>query len=156
MRWFKARENIAVCVMAAVVLGLHVPLIDTPHAELSTPEWMRQDQAYKDDNTRTAPAPQYIFDELHYIPEAIRFLHREYPEQEHGIVRGEHPPLSKWLIASGIVIFGDNPVGWRVLPILFGIASIFIFYLICRRLVGQEPGLCGCGVPRPPAPLGWR
>ncbi|MFZ7104971.1 MAG: glycosyltransferase family 39 protein [Peptococcaceae bacterium] len=49
----------------------------------------------------------------------------------------EHPPLAKWFIAAGISVFGDNATGWRIFPIIFGIASIFIFYLLCKTLCGN-------------------
>ncbi|GEM_PF-1922081 len=141
-RWFRAGENLVVCALALVVLVLHLLLVNTPPGPLSTPEWMRQDELNKKDSANPAPSPQYIFDELHYIPEAIRFLHREGLDQDtlHWIQRPEHPPLGKWLIAAGIFIFGDNPNGWRLLPIVFSIVCIFVFYLICRRLVWRDPG----------------
>lgn len=138
LRWFRGPDNIAVCAMAVVVLILHVMLITTPVQVVSTPEWIRQFQLHESDKTNPDPPAQFIFDEAHYIPEAIRFLHRELPDSSHGLVRSEHPPLGKWLIASGIFFFGDNPVGWRLPSIIFGVASIFIFYFICRRLAGQE------------------
>ena len=25
-----------------------------------------------------------------------------------------HPPLAKWLIAAGIRVFGNTPLGWRI------------------------------------------
>ena len=77
------------------------------------------------------PASPAILDEGYYVPEAIRFLHGlhlNYPE---------HPPLGKWLIASGIFIFGDNPVGWRALSILFGVISIFLVYFIGKKLTAK-------------------
>jgi dolichyl-phosphate-mannose-protein mannosyltransferase len=71
----------------------------------------------------------FMGDEGYYVPEANRALN--------GLpfVQLEHPPLAKWLIAIGIFLFGDNAVGWRIIPILFGTASIFIFYLLCQSLV---------------------
>lgn len=72
------------------------------------------------------------FDEEHYVPEARLFLNGE------GMNRTEHPPLAKWFIASGMFIFGDNATGWRFPSILFGTASIFLFYLICLRLTRQN------------------
>ncbi|MBI2859635.1 MAG: glycosyltransferase family 39 protein [Chloroflexi bacterium] len=147
LRWFKASENIAACVIALAILVVHILLINTPPAQLSTPEWMRQDALNKKDSSNPAPSPQYIFDELHYVPEAIRFLHREgdYDGVDRGILRPEHPPLGKWLIASGVFLFGDNPIGWRLLAALFGTASILVFYLICRRLATQDLGPAGAG-----------
>lgn len=72
--------------------------------------------------------PRVILDEVYYVTDAQKIL------QEHTTERPEHPPLGKLLITSEIVIFGDNPVGWRTFPILFGTASIALFYLTCRRL----------------------
>ncbi len=71
---------------------------------------------------------QPVFDENHYIPDARRIIQGE------GTQFPEHPPLSKLFIVAGIQIFGDNPWGWRLLPIIFSVAGIVFFYLICRRL----------------------
>jgi dolichyl-phosphate-mannose-protein mannosyltransferase len=35
-----------------------------------------------------------------------------------------HPPLGKFVIAAGIALVGDTPVGWRIMPALFGCAMI--------------------------------
>ncbi len=72
--------------------------------------------------------PEVVFDEVYYVEDAQNIL------EEHTTTRLEHPPLGKLLISSGIAVFGDNPVGWRTLPILFGTANIVLLYLICRRL----------------------
>jgi len=69
-----------------------------------------------------------ILDEKHYIKDARNIL------ENHETTRIEHPPLAKLLIVTGIKIFGDNPWGWRVLPILFSTATIVLFYFLCRRL----------------------
>lgn len=69
-----------------------------------------------------------LFDEQHYVPDARRIL------QSEGTTRPEHPPLGKLIIAAGIQVFGDNPIGWRFFSVLFGTAGIVIFYFICRRL----------------------
>jgi predicted membrane-bound dolichyl-phosphate-mannose-protein mannosyltransferase len=68
-----------------------------------------------------------IFDELHYINDARSI------SQNATDLRPEHPPLGKLIITAGIQIFGDNPWGWRVFPILFGTAAIVMFYFLCRR-----------------------
>jgi predicted membrane-bound dolichyl-phosphate-mannose-protein mannosyltransferase len=75
------------------------------------------------------PTRNYLGDEVFYVSEANLFLNGN------GMERPEHPPVGKWLVAAGIFLFGDNTVGWRATPILFGTISIFIFYFICRRLV---------------------
>lgn len=71
---------------------------------------------------------ELVFDEQHYITDARSIIN------EHVTLRGEHPPLGKLFIVSGILLFGDNPLGWRFFSIIFGTISIVFFYLICRRL----------------------
>ena len=70
----------------------------------------------------------YILDEAHYIKDGLRII------DEHETARGEHPPLAKLFIVAGIYVFGDNPWGWRMFSVIFGTASIILFYFLCRRL----------------------
>ena len=79
---------------------------------------------------------QPIFDETYYVEEARSIL------TGNGDLRPEHPPLGKLLFAGGMAIFGDNAVGWRLLPALFGTGSILVFYLLCRqfKLSRSSPG----------------
>ncbi len=76
----------------------------------------------------TQPADGYIFDETYYIKDAQNII------DSHTTDRPEHPPLAKLIIVGGIQLFGDNPIGWRLPPILFGIANVFLLFLICRKL----------------------
>ncbi len=69
-----------------------------------------------------------IFDEAHYVNDA-----RSISENATDL-RPEHPPLGKLIIVAGTQIFGDNPWGWRIFPILFGTATIIMFYVLCRKL----------------------
>ncbi len=69
-----------------------------------------------------------LFDEVHYVNDARYFLETGDTNRE------EHVPLGKLLVAGGIQLFGDNPIGWRLIAILMGTASVLLFYLICRRL----------------------
>ncbi|MDP2932287.1 MAG: phospholipid carrier-dependent glycosyltransferase [Chloroflexota bacterium] len=71
---------------------------------------------------------QPVFDEYYYTADARSFLQGE------GKLRAEHPPLGQLLIISGTLIFGDNPFGWRFVPVVFSAAGVVLFYLICRRL----------------------
>ena len=53
------------------------------------------------------PSKPY-FDEIHYLPAARELLER-------GLyINREHPLFAKQLIALGIALFGDNPLGWRI------------------------------------------
>ena len=49
-----------------------------------------------------------------------------------------HPPLGKWLIGLGIKIFGNNEFGWRISSAIFGVLSIFLIYLIVKKLFASE------------------
>ena len=64
------------------------------------------------------PSKPY-FDEVHYLPAARSLL-------EGGLfLNPEHPMLGKQLIAFGIAIFGDNPIGWRAMPLIAGTLALF-------------------------------
>lgn len=66
----------------------------------------------------TIPSTPY-FDEVHYLPAA-----REY-WQLGKFVNREHPLLGKELIALGMQIFGDRPLGWRIFGSLAGALTLF-------------------------------
>jgi len=63
--------------------------------------------------------PHAYFDEVHYLPAARELLALD------EFTNREHPLLGKELIALGIALFGDNPVGWRLLPTLLGTLALF-------------------------------
>ena len=68
-----------------------------------------------------------VFDEVYYVDGARDLL--TYGVEVNGsdpefIV---HPPVGKWLIASGIKLFGDNEFGWRFASAVFGTLLILIF-----------------------------
>jgi len=66
----------------------------------------------------TIPSKPF-FDEVHYLPAARALIELSGPANP------EHPPLGKELIALGIRLFGDNPLGWRIMPALFGTLGLF-------------------------------
>ncbi|HEU4820707.1 MAG TPA: phospholipid carrier-dependent glycosyltransferase [Qipengyuania sp.] len=66
----------------------------------------------------TMPAKPY-FDEVHYLPAA-----REYWALGKFVNR-EHPLFGKELIALGMQLFGDRPLGWRIFPSLAGALTLF-------------------------------
>jgi dolichyl-phosphate-mannose--protein O-mannosyl transferase len=72
----------------------------------------------------TTPS-QPFFDEVHYLPAARALLDLS------RIANPEHPPLGKLLIAGGMALFGDNPLGWRVMPWAAGVLTLWAF---CRAL----------------------
>ena len=65
----------------------------------------------------TIPSKPF-FDEVHYLPAARALLALSHPSNI------EHPMLGKELLALGIMLFGDNPLGWRIMPALFGTLAL--------------------------------
>jgi len=74
----------------------------------------------------------FIFDEAHYI-RAVRMMMKGVWD-----VNMEHPPLAKLLIMLGILVLGDNPWGWRLIPALTGTASIYLTGLIAYELTRSK------------------
>jgi dolichyl-phosphate-mannose--protein O-mannosyl transferase len=61
---------------------------------------------------------EVYFDETWYVPAARTLL------KTGEMTRQEHPPLAKLLIAASVAMFGDNPIGWRMLSCVFGAATL--------------------------------
>lgn len=73
---------------------------------------------------RLATPSILYFDEVHYVPAARQWL--RLIETGAGWFRNrEHPPLAKELIAAGMLILGDNPLGWRIVLWLSGVLAFF-------------------------------
>lgn len=66
----------------------------------------------------TIPSKPF-FDEVHYVPAARVLMALARPENI------EHPLFGKEMIALGMKLFGDDPFGWRVVPLLFGTLGLF-------------------------------
>jgi predicted membrane-bound dolichyl-phosphate-mannose-protein mannosyltransferase/membrane-associated phospholipid phosphatase len=60
-----------------------------------------------------------VFDEAFYATQALEIAQR-------GVERGHtvHPPVAKWMIAAGIRVAGFSPIGWRLVPLLAGVAVV--------------------------------
>ena len=87
----------------------------------------------------TIPSAPY-FDEVHYLP-AVREL------MNFGNATNiEHPPLAKEIMAIGVWLFGDEPLGWRVMSLAFGTLALFsamraMWFASCSRAVSVLTGL---------------
>jgi dolichyl-phosphate-mannose--protein O-mannosyl transferase len=66
----------------------------------------------------TIPSKPF-FDEVHYLPAARTLMALSHPTNV------EHPLLGKELIGLGMRLLGDNPFGWRIVPLLFGTLGLF-------------------------------
>lgn len=81
-----------------------------------------------------------IFDEKHYVPQAWDMV-RSFSNPVLGGIESNpayglvvHPPLGKQLLAIGEFLFGYTPLGWRIMPALFGVGTVVFTLLLCRRL----------------------
>ncbi len=104
-----------------------------------------------------------VFDETYYAKDAYSLLkfgyERNWPDTANAsIVAGNpdvslnsaefivHPPVGKWLIASGEALFGMNSFGWRIASVVFGCLLIMVLIRLVRRvsrstLVGAVAGV---------------
>lgn len=78
----------------------------------------------------------FVLDEATYVPVARALLHGKVPRFAPVLPGWQHPPLGSYLIAVGLVLAGDNAVGWRIVPAIFGaltlVAIFFWSYLLTR------------------------
>ena len=100
-----------------------------------------------------------IFDETYYVKDSLALLsfghERKVIEDADAVLLasgGEnfqsiftdaasyivHPPVGKWIIASGEAIFGATPFGWRIAIALLGILSVLLTARIARRLTNSN------------------
>jgi dolichyl-phosphate-mannose-protein mannosyltransferase len=77
-----------------------------------------------------------VFDESYYAHDACVFVK---PASVCGGIgeafSEEHPLLGKWIVAAGIKLFGYEPFGWRIMPVLAGTAAIALTFLLAWRLL---------------------
>lgn len=80
--------------------------------------------------------PSYLtnmyFDEIYHARTAYEHIHKIEPFE------WTHPPLGKIFIAIGILIFGMNPFGWRIIGTLFGVAMLPLMYLFGKKIFGNR------------------
>lgn len=79
-----------------------------------------------------------IGDEVYYVPVALEILGIE-TSGVNPYLGQSHTPLGKMIIAVGIYLFGDNPLGWRIMSVIFGTLMIPIFYLLVISLLRDRP-----------------
>jgi dolichyl-phosphate-mannose--protein O-mannosyl transferase len=72
------------------------------------------------------------FDESGYVPAAAQLLLMT------GNRNWEHPPLAKLLMALGIKLFGDQPLGWRYMSTFFGSLTLVGMYLWALALFRDQ------------------
>lgn len=91
---------------------------------------------------------QLNFDEAHYVPAAkilvgiephpgLKQWHQTPTIEKSPDINFSHPPFGKFLIGAGILWHGDNPFGHRIMSSIFGILSVFLFFLTARLLTNE-------------------
>jgi len=82
-----------------------------------------------------------VGDELFYAREACIYVYQS--KETCGIpldAVSPHPPLGKLLISLGVRALGWESLGWRIVVMLAGTASVALLYLLARRLLGSTRG----------------
>ena len=74
------------------------------------------------------------FDEIYFVRTAQQYLHLQLPYE------WTHPPLGKLIQASGILVFGFNPFGWRIMGVIFATLMIPLIYLLGKKMFGTWIG----------------
>jgi dolichyl-phosphate-mannose--protein O-mannosyl transferase len=72
-----------------------------------------------------------VFDETHYVAAARVLMQLSGPSNI------EHPLLGKELIALGMLIFGDNSLGWRIMSTYAATAVVLGIFAILWMLFGR-------------------
>ena len=80
---------------------------------------------------------EFVFDEIYYAQDACLFVHGSIERCGVAPYTGGHPPLGEWLIGAGILLFGYEPFGWRIVAVVAGTLSVALLYLLARRLLGS-------------------
>jgi len=78
------------------------------------------------------------FDEIYHPRTAIEHVRNVYPYEV------SHPPLGKLTMALGILMFGENPFGWRFVGTLFGVLMLPILYVFLKNMFGRI-AVAACG-----------
>lgn len=103
---------------------------------------------------RLGEPPKDYFDEIYHAFTARLVLHSDpkawewwNPHPEGFAYEWTHPPLSKIIMAGGMKILGENAFGWRIPQAIFGTFSIFLVYLLTKKIFKDELlGVIAAGV----------
>ena len=81
-----------------------------------------------------------IFDEIYYATNAESLLQNGIEiDSKSGLAQFiVHPTTGKWLIASGIKLFGYNEFGWRFAAAIVGSISIVLMYFTAKKLFNNK------------------
>lgn len=131
--WFRSTQNVMVLGIALMLLILHLVSINQiPHQIYDETYYTLTAQIVLHNSGEEVPAYYFGIDSSSEVFDIV------VEHYEDGFFIKRHTPLGSLFIAAGIKLFGDGPFGWRTFPVLFGVASIILFYLICQKLVNVK------------------
>ena len=92
-----------------------------------------------------ASPPREYFDEVYHAFTARRMLHGDPKAWEWWNTPPEgfayewtHPPLAKYGMVAGMLVFGENSFGWRIPGAILGVVCVYLLYLIAKELFKDE------------------
>ncbi len=91
---------------------------------------------------RLETPPVHIYDEVYHAYTGVQYAEgKAYAFLENPIASREgvgytwnHPPMGLMLISVGVLLFGDDPFGWRFSSAVFGAAGTAVTYLLVLAL----------------------
>ncbi len=120
-------------IVEVVLTGRDGEMLDLEKTDI----WLEGDEAYDAtpliDEQHSVNFPpthfsQAYFDEIYYVRTSEEYL------EMREIYEWTHPPLAKLLIASGILLFGFNPFGWRIMGAAFSTLMIPVIYVLGKKM----------------------
>lgn len=99
---------------------------------------------------RLAVPPHHIYDEIYHAYTAAQFAkgnadawvwytHVPAGAPQNAAYEWTHPPLGKLLIAVGILIYGDQSYGWRIMSVIVGAIGVPIMYWLVLGMTKRRP-----------------
>ncbi|MBP9670423.1 phospholipid carrier-dependent glycosyltransferase [Candidatus Woesebacteria bacterium] len=89
--------------------------------------------------------PAYIFDEVYHAFTSREYLNNHVEAWEWWTTPPEgvayewtHPPLAKYCMVAGMLLFGENSLGWRFGSATFGVVSLLGLYLFLTALTSNK------------------
>ena len=76
---------------------------------------------------------EVYFDEVYYVAEARGLL-----DPAAATRTSVHPPVGTWLIAAGMSLVGDTPVGWRLMGASAGVLTVWLTYRLVLTITARQ------------------
>jgi len=125
-------------IIEVVLTGQDGEMLDLEKTDI----WLEEDGAYDvtpliDEQHAINFPPTYFsqayFDEVYYVRTAQEYL------EMRELYEWTHPPLGKLLVVSGILLFGFNPYGWRIMGATFSTLMIPAIYVLSKKMFKSRP-----------------